>query len=180
MEINLENFSIRRTKPYIAGQQGMPKDVERYTVKGEGILGIEVFRDDKIKIINLEGSQEMELTFFNDVGENISLINKNLDKDAYFTKFILKNSNDKNSLIKKLKNKKINIDKIKSLNFFNKETEAGTEENLIIEVRVKKNGKEIKENIYFLWNVNFKGNFTSNKNFNFKRSKKKKHSTFTL
>jgi len=133
MELDLSNFNIRKTKPIILGNAGLPNNVERYTVKGEGILGIDVYTEDEIKIINIEGGQELELIFFNVQGKNISLINKDLNNEASFTKFILQNSHDKDSLIKKLKNKKINLDKIKSLNYFNKETEAGTEENLIIE-----------------------------------------------
>ena len=65
MEINLENFSIRRTKPYIAGQQGMPKDVERYIAKGLGLIGIDIFSGDEISIRNIEGMQKCEITTFN-------------------------------------------------------------------------------------------------------------------
>ena len=133
MELDLNNFNIRKTKPIILGNAGLPDNVERYTAKAEGILGIDVFEGDEIKILNIEGSQELELSFFNDQGLNTSLIDKDFIKDAKFTKFILQNSQDKDLLIKKLKNKKINLDKIKSLIFFNEETEAGAEENILIE-----------------------------------------------
>ena len=133
MELDLNNFNIRKTKPIILGNAGLPDNVERYTAKAEGILGIDVFEGDEIKILNIEGSQELELSFFNDQGLNTSLIDKDFIKEAKFTKFILQNSQDKDLLIKKLKNKKINLDKIKSLIFFNEETEAGAEENILIE-----------------------------------------------
>ena len=103
MELDLSNFNIRKTKPIILGNAGLPENVERYTVKGEGILGINLYRDDEIKIVNIEGSQEMELTFFNDDGKNENLVGKNFNKNADFIKYILKNSSEKNVLLKKLK-----------------------------------------------------------------------------
>jgi len=133
MELDLSNFNIRKTKPIILGNAGLPENVERYTVKGEGILGINLYRDDEIKIVNIEGSQEMELTFFNDDGKNENLVGKNFNKNADFIKYILKNSSEKNVLLKKLKKKKIDLDKIKSLNYFDQNTESGTEINLSIE-----------------------------------------------
>ena len=133
MELDLSNFNIRKTKPIILGNAGLPENVERYTVKGEGILGINLYRDDEIKIVNIEGSQEIELTFFNDDGKNENLVGKNFNKNADFIKYILKNSSEKNVLLKKLKKKKIDLDKLKSLNYFDQNTESGTEINLSIE-----------------------------------------------
>ena len=133
MELDLSNFNIRKTKPIILGNAGLPENVERYTVKGEGILGINLYRDDEIKIVNIEGSQEMELTFFNDDGKNENLVGKNFNKNADFIKYILKNSSEKNVLLKKLKKKKVDLDKLKSLNYFDQNTESGTEINLSIE-----------------------------------------------
>ena len=46
MELDLSNFNIRKTNPIILGNDGLPKNVERYTVKGQGILGIEIFKDE--------------------------------------------------------------------------------------------------------------------------------------
>ena len=91
MELDLSNFNIRKTSPIILGNDGLPKNVERYTVKGQGILGIEIFKDDKIKIINLEGAQELELTSFDTNGENKSLIQIGFNKEANFIKYVLKN-----------------------------------------------------------------------------------------
>ena len=54
MEINLENFNIRKTAPYIAGSQGLPKNVERYIAKGMGLIGIDIFGGDEISIKNIE------------------------------------------------------------------------------------------------------------------------------
>ena len=102
MELDLSKFNIRQTNPIILGNAGLPDNLERYTVKGEGILGIDVFKDDEINVTNIEGRQELELTFFNNDGKNETLINKNLYKDASFIKHVLNNTNDKKSLIKKL------------------------------------------------------------------------------
>ena len=118
MDLDLSKFNIRQTNPIILGNAGLPDNLERYTVKGEGILGIDVFKDDKINLINIEGRQELELTFFNKKGKNETLINKDLNENASFIKHILNNTNDKKSLIKKLKNKKIDLNKINSLNYF--------------------------------------------------------------
>ena len=79
MELDLNNFNIRKTKPIILGNAGLPDNVERYTAKAEGILGIDVFEGDEIKILNIEGSQELELSFFNDQGLNTSLIDEIID-----------------------------------------------------------------------------------------------------
>ena len=84
-------------------------------------------------MINIEGRQELELTFFNNNGKNETLINKDLNKHASFIKHVLNYTNDKKSLIKKLKNKKIDLNKINSLNYFDEETPAGNEINFVIE-----------------------------------------------
>ena len=70
MEINLENFNIRRSNPYIAGSQGMPPNHERYITKGMGLIGIDIFSGDKISINNIEGMQSCEITTFDINGSN--------------------------------------------------------------------------------------------------------------
>ena len=67
MELNLENFNIRNSKPIILGNAGLPKNTERYHLNGMGIIGIDIYKDDKIKIINIEGSQVCEITFFDKI-----------------------------------------------------------------------------------------------------------------
>ena len=78
MELNLENFNIRNSKPIILGNAGLPKNTERYHLNGMGIIGIDIYKDDKIKIINIEGSQVCEITFFDKNGKCISLTSKKL------------------------------------------------------------------------------------------------------
>ena len=55
MDLDLSKFNIRQTNPIILGNAGFPDNLERYTVKGEGIIGIDVFKDDVINVINIEG-----------------------------------------------------------------------------------------------------------------------------
>ena len=43
MELNLDNFSIRRTNPSIAGSTGFSLGEERYIAKAQGLVGFEIF-----------------------------------------------------------------------------------------------------------------------------------------
>ena len=52
MNLNLENFNIRRSIPYIAGTLGLAPGTERYTAKAQGLIGIESFEGDYISIKN--------------------------------------------------------------------------------------------------------------------------------
>ena len=40
MQLNLENFNIRNTNPYLAGPNGLAPGEERYSVKAQGLIGI--------------------------------------------------------------------------------------------------------------------------------------------
>ena len=44
-----------------------------------GIIGIDIYKDDKIKITNIEGSQVCEITFFDKNGKCIPLTSKNFN-----------------------------------------------------------------------------------------------------
>ena len=46
MELNLEKFNIRNSKPIILGNAGLPKNTERYVVSGMGVIGIDLYKDD--------------------------------------------------------------------------------------------------------------------------------------
>ena len=48
MDINLTNFNVRRTNALILGNVGLPENVERYVVKGQGLIGLDIFKDDEI------------------------------------------------------------------------------------------------------------------------------------
>ena len=54
MQLNLENFNIRNTNPYLAGSNGLAPGEERYIVKAQGLIGIEIFKGDNISIINID------------------------------------------------------------------------------------------------------------------------------
>ena len=93
MELNLENFSIRKSKPIIYGNAGLPQNTERYHLKGMEIIGVDVFKDDKLKIVNIEGSQICEITFFDKNGKCKSIVAQNFNENANFIK---KKINEKN------------------------------------------------------------------------------------
>ena len=70
MDINLENFNVRKTNPYDAGIIGLPDGVERYVAKAMGLTGIEFFKGDHISIKNVEGSQKAEVVVFDSAGKS--------------------------------------------------------------------------------------------------------------
>ena len=77
MDINLDNFNIRKTVPYNAGPIGLPQGEERYIAKAQGLVGFEIFAKDKIFIKNIEGQQICEVAVFDQDGKSSSgLINK--------------------------------------------------------------------------------------------------------
>ena len=119
MELNLEKFNIRKSTPWIAGTYSLPENVERYIVKGQGLIGVDIFKDDKITIVNIEGSQGCETAVFNKEGKNKqTIIGQKNNGDAKFIKYILNNSSDKKVLLRSLKRKNIDFYKSKSSDFF--------------------------------------------------------------
>ena len=133
MKINLENFKIRRSEARISGSYDLPKNIERYIVKAQGLIGLDIYSGDKIKIINTEGGQVCEAIAFDKSGKNNqSIIGKKINDDAKFTKYVLTNSKDKRILLEKLKNKDIDFNKTKSTNFFNHSSPANEILNLMI------------------------------------------------
>ena len=70
MNLNIENFNIRRSKPYLAGPNGLAPGEERYIAKAQGLVGFEIFAEDKISIKNLEGKQTCEIVVFDQTGKS--------------------------------------------------------------------------------------------------------------
>ena len=62
MKLNLENFDVRKSNAKIYGSYGFAENTERYIVKAQGLIGIDIFSGDKIKIINTEGYQICEVS----------------------------------------------------------------------------------------------------------------------
>ena len=123
MKLNLENFDIRRSQPTIVDNYRLPENFERYILKGEGLIGIDIFKGDKVKITNSEGGQICEVVLFDLLGNNNqSIIDNIVNGDAKYIKYVLTNGNDKKTLLKKLRNKKIDFNNCKSTNFFNYNT----------------------------------------------------------
>ena len=85
MNINIENFEIRRSNPKILGSAGFSEKTERYLVKAKGIIGIDIFQGDKVKIVDLEGGQPCEVISFDKKGNNNqSTIGQKINGDAKF------------------------------------------------------------------------------------------------
>ena len=90
MELNIENFKIRKSKPIIYGNAGLPENVERYNLKGMEMIGIDIFKDDILIILNIEGSQICEMSFFDNMGKCRSILNAEYNSEANFIKKKLK------------------------------------------------------------------------------------------
>ena len=132
MELNLENYKVRKTSPIILGNPGLPKNTERYVVSGMGVIGIDLYKDDELKIVNLEGSQIVEMVFFNSLGNCESIVGKEYNANANFIKEKIKSESYK-KLLQNLKKRKFSFEKINSLNFFNKTSLPEEEINLKVE-----------------------------------------------
>jgi len=123
MKLNLKNFDVRKSTPFIAGSYGLPENTEKYTVKAQGLIGIDVFKGDKIIIIDVEGGQTCEVIAFDTKGKNNqSIVGQKINGEAKFVKYILTNSNDKKVLLEKIKKKNIDFHKTQSSNFFDETT----------------------------------------------------------
>ncbi len=133
MEINLENYKVRRSEPYIAGNQGLPDDTERYIAKANGLIGLEIFVDDEISITNIEGMQKCEVTTFDKKGNSkLNIIGLQSNGEADYIKKILSKSNDQKFLLNKLKKKNIDFHNAVSFNFFNNKSLAGESKKFIV------------------------------------------------
>ena len=125
MKLNLENFNIRRSNARIIGNYNLPKNVERYIVKAQGLIGVDIFAGDIIKVTDIEGGQICETAVFDKTGKNNhSIIGETANSDSKYIKFLLSNSKDKKILLNKLKKKNINFDNCLSSNFFTNSTHA--------------------------------------------------------
>ena len=133
MNIDLSKYPVRRSNPILKGSYGLPEDTERYVVKGQGLIGIELDKGDSLYLKNLEGNQICEITIFDKSGNNNqNIINKNGDIENSFLKKILNTSSDKLFLIQKLKNKKINLNKFFSTLLFNESSKRNDSEEILI------------------------------------------------
>ena len=120
MNIDISKYPVRRSNPIIHGSYGLPTDTERYIVKGQGLIGIDLDKGDNLYFKNLEGNQVCEITIFDQQGNNNqNIIGEKKKIEDSFLKQVLKKSSDKFFLIQKLKNKKINLNNFSSSLLFN-------------------------------------------------------------
>ena len=64
MNIDVNKYPVRRSNPIVKGSYGLPEDIQRYIVKGQGLIGIELEKGDNLFLKNLEGNQICEITIF--------------------------------------------------------------------------------------------------------------------
>ena len=133
MNIDVNKYPVRRSNPIVKGSYGLPEDIQRYIVKGQGLIGIELEKGDKLFLKNLEGNQICEITIFDAMGNNNqNIINKKNDIEDSFLKKVLSTSSDKFFLIQKLKNKNINLNKFFSTLIFNESSKRDTSEKILV------------------------------------------------
>ena len=133
MNIDINKYPVRRSNPIVLDSYGLPEDTERYIVKGQGLIGIDLDKGDNLYLKNLEGNQICEITIFDSEGNNNqNIINKKPEIENSFLKEILNSSSDKLFLIQKLKNKKINLNKFSSSLYFNENSKRNDSENITI------------------------------------------------
>ena len=133
MNIDVNKYPVRRSNPIVKGSYGLPEDIQRYIVKGQGLIGIELEKGDKLFLKNLEGNQICEITIFDAMGNNNqNIINKKNDIEDSFLKKVLSTSSDKFFLIQKLKNKNINLNKFFSTLIFSFTDMIDIPRNLVV------------------------------------------------
>ena len=87
MNIDISKYPVRRSKPIVFGSYGLPEDTERYIVKAQGLICIDLYQGDTIEINNLEGNQICEITIFDVKGNNKQeIINKKPEIENSFLK----------------------------------------------------------------------------------------------
>ena len=42
VNIDIDKYPVRRSNPIVVGSYGLPKDTERYVIKGQGLIGIDL------------------------------------------------------------------------------------------------------------------------------------------
>ena len=74
------------------GLNVLPPGVERYTINGGGLTGIQILPEDEIEVINNEGNQICEISIFNKEGKSdLSILNlKENKKESKIKKILLK------------------------------------------------------------------------------------------
>ena len=78
MNIDISKYPVRRSNPIIHGSYGLPTDTERYIVKGQGLIGIDLDKGDNLYFKNLELSLWILLAGI--VGLFVGFITRKLDK----------------------------------------------------------------------------------------------------
>ena len=109
------------------GLNVLPPGVERYTINGGGLTGIQILPGDEIEVINNEGNQICEISIFNKEGKSdLSILNlKENKKESKIKKILLKKNESSLTALYQLKKRNLDIAKAKSSQVFDKDTNWG-------------------------------------------------------
>ena len=109
------------------GLNVLPPGVERYTVNGGGLTGIQVLPDDEIEIVNNEGNPLCEISVFNKEGKSeLSILNLKEKKDtSEIKKILLKKDESSLVALRQLKKRSLDISKSKASILFEKDSKCG-------------------------------------------------------
>jgi len=109
------------------GLNTLPPGVERYTVEGGGLTGIQILPDDEIEIINIEGNQICEISVFNKDGKSeLAILGlKEIKDNSEIKKILFKKDETSLQALLQLKRRNLNIEKSKSSLIFDHKTKAG-------------------------------------------------------
>ena len=64
MNIDISKYPVRRSNPIVLDSYGLPEDTERYIIKGQGLIGIDLDKGDNLYLNNLEGNHFIHI-FYN-------------------------------------------------------------------------------------------------------------------
>ena len=124
MNAQIFNSAIRLLEP---GLNALPPDTERYLVKANGTLAINLSAGDEIELINPEGLQVCEISVFDRRGKSdMQFIGAQANGTAQGLKKILAVNNEvASNLAQILKSRNLAIDKAQSTCIFGMESLAG-------------------------------------------------------
>ncbi len=120
-------MSVEETKILEPGLNVLPPGVERYTVNGGGLTGIQILPDDEIEIINNEGNQICEIAVFNKDGkseQSVLSLKENINNSG-IKKILTRPDESSKIALHQLKKRNLNIAKSKTSTVFDLDTPWG-------------------------------------------------------
>ena len=63
VNIDINKYPVRRSNPIVVGSYGLPKDTERYVIKGQGLIGIDFDKWERSEGVGINHSGISQATF---------------------------------------------------------------------------------------------------------------------